>query len=151
MTENMYESFNNSLSRTIYQSPNGVGLKGEGSLIIQATSASGAIPIEGAEVEVRDNKGNPISRQYTDSSGRTAPVKLSAPDSGYSQNPGMVKPYETYIISVKKDGYYTEEFTNLQIFDDAVSIQPVNMKPLAEGAKPDDKIIIDEGSNTLWQ
>lgn len=118
---------------------------GIGRLIVQASTASGALPIVNAKVTVEETDGRVIEVLMTDNSGRTRAVELSAPDAEYSQTPGDVVPYKAYNVRVEKQGFYTEELRNVAVFDGINSIQPVALEPLGENSTEDDKInIINE-------
>ena len=118
---------------------------GIGRLIVQASTASGALPIVNAKVTVEETDGRVIEVLMTDNSGRTRAVELPAPDAEYSQTPGDVVPYKVYNVRVEKQVFYTEELRNVAVFDGINSIQPVALEPLGENSTEDDKInIINE-------
>ena len=52
-----------------------------------------------------------------------------APDKSLSLSPGSYKPYSTYDISVSADGYLTEYFYDVPVFEGITSLQPVSLKP----------------------
>lgn len=129
--------------------------KGMGKLIVQVSTANGALPIQNASVTVSDVSGSIISSQLTDNSGRTSAISLCAPPASYSQSPGNTMTYDTYNIKVEKSGYYTEEFLNVAVFDKIESIQPVALEPLGENSFSNDRSTtksssadLDIGANT---
>ena len=106
-----------------------------GYLIVNVSTARGAIPLEGAAVtvyyEVPENT-SVFAVMSTDRSGKTQKIELPAPSRELSETPGNTKPYATYTVAVEKDGYYSVTNVGVPIFDGVTSIQPVEMLPLAE-------------------
>lgn len=108
---------------------------GAGTLVVQVTSAKGAIPVEHAEVQILQNDGTFISALYTDQSGYTAPTRLSAPKASLSQtSDGAAAPYAMYQIRVSASGYTSHSHRDIAVFDGISSIQPVSLRPVAEFA-----------------
>ncbi len=108
---------------------------GVGYLIVNVSTARGAIPLSDATVTVyyeeADNTG--VYRVLTTNmSGKTEKIALPAPARALSESPGNEHPYATYTVTTEKDGYYTVTGTAVPIFDGITSIQPVEMLPLSE-------------------
>lgn len=106
-----------------------------GYLIVNVSTARGAIPLRDAAVTVYfDEEGNTnVARVLTtDMSGKTEKAELPAPNRLESESPGASKPYATYTVNVTKDGYYPVTNTGVPVFAGVTSIQPVEMIPLAE-------------------
>lgn len=106
-----------------------------GSLIVSVYTAGGAIPLENALVIIRgstQNSSGVLSVLYTDQSGNTPRITLPTPSAAESEKPGTEKPYATYNIEVDKENFYPRSFTNVPVFADTTSIQPVNLVPLTE-------------------
>jgi hypothetical protein len=124
---------------------------GTGYLIVQVSTASGAIPLSGAIVTVRDydpesepERGNVIASMRTDRSGKTQKLALPAPERTLSQSPGSaVLPYALYSIDVKADRYFENYFASVPIFDGIVAVQPAVLQAL-----PDSKFSDNAGSDT---
>ena len=121
---------------------------GQGRLIIHVTTARGAIPLEGAKVNIRNNlpdsapaKGDVIASVVSDPDGNTAPFLLSTPSRSQSQQPTDkgIKPYSTYNVEVVLEGFYTQYYYNIPIFDQITAIQPVDMIPLPENEMTDSR------------
>lgn len=127
----------------------------QGYLIVNVTTALGAIPIEGAAVTVTSPDGGDIILSVqTDSSGKTPKMALDAPARVLSEQPGNVKPFATYTITSEKEGYYTVTNLGVPIFSGITSIQPVAMMPLSESDSgsiyPRIGLVVDEsGFNPL--
>ena len=113
---------------------------GTGYLIVQVSTAGGAIPLPGALVTVRDydpedsgNVGNVIASMRTDRSGKTPRLALPAPARALSQAPGSaILPYALYSIDVKTDRYFENFYANVPIFDGVVAVQPALLKALPD-------------------
>lgn len=124
---------------------------GTGYLIVQVSTAGGAIPVPGAIVTVRDydpetepERGSVITSMRTDRSGRTQLISLPAPARALSQAPGSAMlPYALYSIDVKADRYYENYFAGVPIFDGIVAVQPAVLQAL-----PDSKFSDNAGSDT---
>ena len=121
---------------------------GMGYLIIRVTTARGAIPLEGAEVNVYDylseftpDRGNLITSRITDQSGKTPPIALSAPKKEQSLSPqsGGLPPYSAYTVDVRLDGYTAQQYINVPIFDGITAIQQADLIPLTENERPDSR------------
>ena len=111
----------------------------EGYLIVHVTTARGAIPLEGAEVLVRDyspefaeNRGDVRLSLISDRDGNTARVSLPTPPVGQSLSPGTVQPFSIYNLEVRLDGYRSQIYYALPIFAGITAVQPVDMIPLSE-------------------
>ncbi len=102
---------------------------GSGELVVQVTSAGGAIPIENAVVKIMRTNGALISTLSTNQSGRTAAIRLSAPNASLSQSPRGDTPYALYRIYVTASGYAPAEHDDVSVFDGVLSIQPVSLQP----------------------
>lgn len=120
--------------------PSETQLSGQGSLIVQATTAGGAIPVQGAEVTISSSNGDIITVRVTDNSGRTSRILLDAPSYLYSQTPSTIRPYSTYNIRIEAPGFFTQNLLNVAVFDRIESIQPVILEPLEEDQLEDDRL-----------
>ena len=126
---------------------------GEGYLVVRVSTASGAIPLSGAQVTIRggeESNSDFYRSVYSGASGLTEKIALPAPSRSQTQNPsvGGVKPYSLYSIDVFYDGYLDLLFVKVPIFDTITSIQPANMIPkpdneYSDNFAPYDKEIVD--------
>ena len=133
---------------------------GTGYLIVRASTAGGAIPIEGARIKVwADSKheaenpsmgGTLRHILHTNRDGNTVRLSLVAPRKELSYTPGNT-PYAFYRIDVSADGYYPQHFINVPIYDTVTSIQNAYLIPLPEGNRYDGNEplgeTVDEGVN----
>ena len=130
---------------------------GEGYLVVRVSTASGAIPLSGAQVTVRggeESNSDYYRSFYSGASGLTPKIALPAPLRSLSENPsnGGIKPYSLYSIDVFSDGYVDLSFVNVPIFDTITSVQPANMIPKPDNQYSDSFAPYDtelvEGENT---
>ena len=121
---------------------------GQGILVVHVTTARGAIPLEGALVNVRQDapdesgiSGDVIAALTTGNDGNTEPLTLPAPMRSESLTPnnGAQKPYSTYHLEVQLEGYYTQNYANVPIFDGIAAIQPADLIPLPENGRTDSR------------
>ncbi|MBR7112013.1 MAG: hypothetical protein IKC75_03740 [Clostridia bacterium] len=113
---------------------------GTGFLVVQVTTASTAIPLEGAEVTVSGTKNaqsDVIYELKTGKDGKTPRVSLPAPSRADSQRPGTVPPFSTYNISVVLKGYEQAIYNEVPIFDGVVAMQQADLIPVPENQYPD--------------
>ncbi len=107
-----------------------------GQLIVNVTTARGAIPLEDVSVtvfsEAAPGVGGIVTAARTGPDGKTARLTLPAPDRSLSLSPGGEKPFATYTIQAEKEGFYVVTDTGVPVFADVTSIQPVDMLALAE-------------------
>ncbi len=106
-----------------------------GYLIVNVSTARGAIPLAGASVTVmfeEPENTSVFAVLSTDTSGKTERISLPAPERALSESPGNIKPYASYTLKIDREGYYPVTDAGVPIFADITSIQPVEMLPLAE-------------------
>lgn len=124
----------------------------EGYLIVQVSSALGAVPIPNATVVVRTvNDGAPkiYSVMTTDIDGKTPTLAIPAPDPSFSFIPGgTTVPYSIVNIEVAAEGYYGYTALNVPIFAGQTSIQSVNAIPVPDAwnftANPELNLTVNE-------
>ena len=117
---------------------------GYGYIIVRVSTARGAIPLDGATVTVRNydpefevGRGDVISVYTTNSSGLTERFALPAPPRELSMAPGNGKSYESYNLTVTKDGYFDQEYINVPVFEGITAIQNADLVPLPENGQTD--------------
>ncbi len=104
-----------------------------GYLQIQARTAQGAVPLEGARVWVLDDEGNALYHLITDESGETQTVSLETLDRSFSQNPYYLgKPYADYGVMVELEGFEPVTVTEIPIFEGETATLPVMLTPLQD-------------------
>jgi len=119
-----------------------------GFLIVNAVTAGGLLPVEGAliTVSITDGQDTTIYRvTTTDRSGRTDKIAIPTPPIELSLSPGNDKPYATVIIEGDKEGFYNSTYINAPIFPQTVTLQQVDLVPI------DPKAIIQDNSNIYYE
>ena len=107
---------------------------GSGYLKVRVSEANEAIPIEGADVIIKDMSGQILYKLKTDASGVTETVLLYAPDKINTMNPNNIGPkYSIYRVEVYHPGFVSEIINGVQIFDTIESEQNVEMHPFIQG------------------
>ena len=129
------------------QNPSADSLMGVGRLIFRVSTASGAIPLAGARVIVRDKgdegdpaRGNALTVMYSDRNGRTEVMSLPTIPRSLSLSPqanGAPPPFLCYDAEVTLAGYQTVNFVCIPIFDGVTSVQPADLIPLPENGRED--------------
>ena len=112
------------------ESANGIGY-----LQVRVSTAQSAIPLENAQVIVRSSAeqgGTIVNTVISDQSGLTPRIALVTVPRSYSQTPGNIQPFYTYHIDVSKEGYYTQYYQNIPVFDGIAAVQSVEMIPLPQ-------------------
>lgn len=112
---------------------------GSGYLIVHVTTARGAIPLAGVQVSIRDYlpeftepRGDVIVAAVTDRSGNTQRFALPAPPRTASLKPDNAAPFSVYNLEVRLEGYRSQSYIALPVFDGITAVQPVEMIPLPE-------------------
>ena len=104
-----------------------------GKLQIKATSAGGALPIEGVSVRISGTDEGNIGLDYsllTGSNGLTGTVSLPAPNPSLSKAPSSPEQvYSLYDVYAYKDGYYPKEIKDVAIFSTVKAVLGLNMIP----------------------
>ncbi len=120
------------------QTPNTDGI---GYLTVRVSTAGGAIPLEGASVNVRGadiDASDIIYSLSTNSDGLTPTVSLATPPRSASTSPQNSQPsYAVYNIDVYADGYIPAFFNNVPIFSGINSVQPAVLVPRLSGSTQD--------------
>ena len=118
---------------------------GTGYLILRVTTARGAIPLEGAMVNLRNYRQPPLPKDAeilysvrTGRDGKTPILPLSAPSREAAQAPSAngQKPFSSYVAEVSMTGYRPQNFIGIPIFDGITALQTVDLIPLPENASP---------------
>lgn len=121
-----------------------------GRLQINVTSLTGFFPVRNASITIADSRTpeNIIEQVLTDESGQTQPIELPTPAFAYSQTPGQPKPYTDYNIEIQAEGYEPVRIIGSEVLPDALSIQPVSMRPLTQTSQLEEDI--DIPAHTLY-
>ncbi len=115
-------------------------------LIFQLYTARDALPVEGARVTIIDPQTNEQRTQFTNSSGKTAPLSLTAPDVAISLDPYATElPYRKYDALVEADGYRNIKLEGIQVFSGQEAIASLEMNPQVGRAREETIVIPENG------
>lgn len=128
-----------------------------GTLKVEAFASDRAFGIPNARVMVFLSLPGGNTAVYdglTDINGSTESIRLPAPPKSISQSPqtgaNQKLPYAVYSVYVEHPDYVRSVFTNVPVFSEIESIQPVRMLAKAAGLEEPEPIVVDETSlNTL--
>ena len=138
--------------------------QGTGYLAVRVTTARGAIPLEGARVQIRRLPESPadatedlILSAVTERDGKIPLVPLPAPPKEESLSPsnGGKRPYALYLLEVRLEGYHAQTYNGVPIVDGVIAVQTVDLIPLSENEAPDgfspdgERIVEAPGANNL--
>ncbi len=122
---------------------------GKGYLAFNVFTGTKSLPIQNADIKVKDINGNTLYTLKTNENGQTEQVALDTIDKGATLDPNFSGiPYKIYVAEVVAEGYISLIIRGVQIFDTVSSILPVNMMPLlsVKGAKSSTIINIPENN-----
>ncbi|MDR3262730.1 MAG: peptidoglycan-binding protein [Clostridiales bacterium] len=104
---------------------------GRGFFSINVQTAGDALPVDGARVRVANKSGEIWYDAYTDRNGKTGVFALYAPAVRITAGQEfMGVAYETYDVTVSKNGFIGKKVNGVEIVDGQTSILPVNLHPL---------------------
>lgn len=110
-----------------------------GKIIVEVTTARGAVPISGATVVIdRFDRKDPIGRKElvavleTNQSGRTKEVSVPAAEKELSLEPGRTDPFMTYYVSTREKGFVPVKDRPTDVFSGEVAILKIDLIPLPE-------------------
>lgn len=118
--------------------PDGEG--GRGYLTVRVSTARGAIPLPDARVTLRGSQkadSGVVSVAVTGRDGMTPRFSLPVPPRENSESPGIENPFYTYNIEVEREGYGTQYYYGVPVFEGISALQTVELVPLAENGTPD--------------
>ncbi len=125
---------------------------GTGGMQVNVTTLGRLYPVKGAIITVFTGEvGNAtvVETGITDESGKSGVFNLKTPpkaDSQQAENGGVI-PYANYNVSVKSDGYVEQIAMNVPVFSGVVSVQGVDLLPVAAAGQNTSPQIIQEGNN----
>ena len=99
----------------------------------RAFTANGAIPLPDVSVVVEsaEENGDRISVELkTDENGETQTAEVPTPSKSAGDAPGETRPYAVYNIEAYLPGYYPYRATNVPVFGDTLTVQPIGLIPL---------------------
>lgn len=125
---------------------------GTGGMQVNVTTLQGLYPVKNALVTVFTGNGSNmtvIETDVTDESGKSGVFNLKTPSAAESQQAenGGVIPYANYNVSVRSDGYVEQIAMNVPVFSGVISLQGIDLIPIAVAGGHTNPQIIQEGNN----
>ena len=118
-------------------------------LIFQLYTGREGLPVSGATVVVTNPSTGTSRTLITDSSGKTQPLGVTAPDLSLSltPDPGAL-PYSRYNARIEAPGYIPVSITGIQVFAGVEAIEALELAPRPRGPEgcPDDVVVIDKNA-----
>lgn len=105
-----------------------------GYIQVRAYASNAQIPLQDVAVTITDVSGAAIAMRLTNRNGMLdVPVEITVPDLSASQAPNTgIIPFAVVNLYAKMEDYEEIDIQDLQIFADTVTVQNLEMIPLAE-------------------
>lgn len=105
-----------------------------GSLVVRAYQGGGAVlPIENVSIFVTDMDGRLLAVRQTDRNGKAGPIPVQVPPKEESLDPNFQgNPFTSVSLSARNPGFAEIDVRNIQLFPGVVTVQNLEMIPLAE-------------------
>lgn len=103
-----------------------------GYLIINTTAAQKIIPVGNTRITISQT-GEADKIFLSDESGKIPLTEISAPDMFLSEAPNPENiPFSVINVTAEKEGFYTTNIKDVQIFPERISTLYINMVPIPE-------------------
>lgn len=104
-----------------------------GYIQVRAYSSYAQLPLKDVSVAITAADGTAIAMALTDRNGKITPVAVPVPPLAESQTPGSADaPFTQVTIHARLRGYEQIRAEGVQVFADTVTLQNLEMIPLAE-------------------
>ena len=114
-----------------------------GYIQVRAYASTAQFPLEDVAIAVTASDGTAIALRITNRNGRIEPIEIPVPDKSESQTPDpSERPFAVVNLYAHKRGYEQVEAENLQVFADTITLQNLEMIPLAELPNAFDQLVI---------
>ncbi len=125
---------------------------GTGGIVVNVTTLGRLYPVKNALITVftgEPDNMTVIETDITNESGKSGIFNLKTPPAAESQQAenGGVLPYASYNISVRSDGYVEQIAMNVPVFSGVVSVQSIDLLPVAAAGQNTSPQIIQEGND----
>ena len=109
-----------------------IDLSAIGYVQVHAYASMARIPLKDVAVMITGSDQTAIALRITDRSGQITPVEIEVPDLTTSQTPNTERPFTVVNIHARLSGFEQVEARNVQVFANTVTVQDLEMIPLAE-------------------
>ena len=114
-----------------------------GYIQVRAYASTAQFPLEDVAIAVTASDGTAIALRITNRNGRIEPIEIPVPDKSESQTPDpSERPFAVVNLYAHKRGYEQVESENLQVFAGTITLQNLEMIPLAELPNAFDQLVI---------
>ena len=125
---------------------------GTGGMQVNVTTLQGLYPVKNALITVftgNNDNMTVIETDVTDESGKSGVFNLKTPPVSESQQAenGGALPYANYNVSVRSDGYVEQIAMNVPVFSGVISVQGIDLIPIAAAGGHTNPQIIQEDNN----
>lgn len=125
---------------------------GTGGVVVNVTTLGRLYPVKNALITVftgEPNNMTVVETDITDESGKSGVFNLKTPPTAESQQAenGGALPYARYNISVRSDGYVEQIAMNVPVFSGVISVQSIDLLPVAAAGQNTTPQIIQEGND----
>ena len=113
-----------------------------GYIVVIVYTSRAQIPIQNAHVSVisgEETNQTLLGVRTTNNSGKTTNISVETPSLELSLSPSDIKPFSVCTIKVSHPSYYSVTIKDVQIFANTQTVQKVELIPLEENSKPDEK------------
>ena len=115
-----------------------------GYIVVNVYTSRAQLPLRNAQVSVTDgNEAGPklLGFRLTGVTGKTDEIEIETPDLDSSLSPSEKKPFAICDVKISHPSYYTLNIRDVQVFANTQTLQNVELIPLTENSKPQDRTI----------
>lgn len=125
-------------------------LKGErfilatGYIVVNVYTSRAQLPLRNAQVSVTDgNEAGPklLGFRLTGATGKTDQIEIETPALDLSLSPSKETAFAVCNVKISHPSYYTLNISDVQVFANTQTLQNVELIPLTENSKPQDRTI----------
>ncbi len=115
-----------------------------GYIVVNVYTSRAQIPIRNAQVSVTAEGGDKpklLGFRTTNENGKTSNISVETPSLESSLSPSETKPFSVCTLKVSHPSYYSVTITDVQVFANTQTLQNVELIPLEENSKPENRSI----------
>lgn len=115
-----------------------------GYIVVNVYTSRAQLPLRNAQVSVTDgNEESPklLGFRLTGDTGKTDQIEIETPDLDLSLSPSKDTAFAVCNVKISHPSYYTLNISDVQVFANTQTLQNVELIPLTENSKPQDRTI----------